>query len=449
MKKQFLICLLQVTVLLLCVTASAQKAPVRVVGRFPHQVALRHPGMPSNKPMTYTLYQTRNQKGFPTGYTMVVDSVICMEKTCQVINVKMVWDALGGYLSYELEKGKFLEKGVPLDKSKALLVKAASYKGVPFTDADYRKLDHILRDDRSLLSTQRLSDLSVVSDNANIDGVTGATPKAMKKAVVEGASLTCFQLWHWANGEIVETAKELTHLSCSKDLLHSFLLSEKPRFVLFALEHLARHKQFSPSFVKAVNKVMRRGDHDRIKPSLAYLKEAVPQAKYYDNLAVMFNNAASEELREAQMLTLSLKNTGMAVPSDIGNVLDIHPKNKLDVGKRLALWALAKDYGKKDIVYSGPIYKSMKIEGDKIRVSFDYTGSGLKTMDGKEISHLIIAGADKKFVTAKGVIEGSTVVVSSDAVKKPVAVRYGWSNMAEPNLANKEGLPASSFRTDD
>lgn len=158
---------------------------------------------------------------------------------------------------------------------------------------------------------------------------------------------------------------------------------------------------------------------------------------------------ASEELREAQTLTLSLKNTGMAVISDIGNIKDIHPKNKLDVGKRLALWALDKDYGQKNIVYSGPIYKSMKVEGDKIRVSFDYTGSGLKTMDGKEVSHLTIAGADKKFVEAKGVIKGNTIIVSSDAVNKPVSVRFGWSNTDEPNLANKEGLPASCFRTDD
>ena len=171
---------------------------------------------------------------------------------------------------------------------------------------------------------------------------------------------------------------------------------------------------------------------------------------YYVQIAPFkYGRGASEELREAQMLTLSLKNTGMAVISDIGNIKNIHPKNKLDVGKRLALWALAKDYGKKDIVYSGPVYKSMKVEGDKIRLTFDYTGSGLKTFDGKEVSHLTIAGEDKKFVEAKGVIDGNTVVVSSDAVKKPVSVRYGWSNTAEPNIANKDGLPASSFRTDD
>lgn len=157
----------------------------------------------------------------------------------------------------------------------------------------------------------------------------------------------------------------------------------------------------------------------------------------------------SQELREAQTLSLSTRNTGMAVISDIGNINDIHPKNKLDVGKRLALWALAKDYGKTGIVYSGPIYKSYKVEGDKIRISFDYTGSGLKTFDGKEVSHLTIAGPDKKFLPAKGVIEGNTLVVSSDAINKPVSVRFGWTNIDEPNLANNEGLPASCFRTDD
>jgi len=157
----------------------------------------------------------------------------------------------------------------------------------------------------------------------------------------------------------------------------------------------------------------------------------------------------SEELREAQMLTLLLKNTGMAVTMDIATVNNIHPPNKLDVGKRLALWALAKDYAKTDLVFSGPIYKSMKVEGDKIRVSFDYAAPGLQARDGKAITHMTIAGADKKFVEAGAVIDGNTLLVSSATVKKPISVRYGWSNTAVPNLENKAGLPASSFRTDD
>jgi len=151
---------------------------------------------------------------------------------------------------------------------------------------------------------------------------------------------------------------------------------------------------------------------------------------------------------EAQTNVLSLKNTGMAVTVDIGNIDDIHPKNKQDVGKRLALWALAKDYGKTDIVYSGPLYKSMSVEGSKIRISFDHVGSGLKSRDGKPLTWFSIAGEDKKFVEAVAEIDGDTVLVFNDSVSNPVAVRFGWSNLAEPNLSNKEGLPASPFRTD-
>jgi sialate O-acetylesterase len=155
----------------------------------------------------------------------------------------------------------------------------------------------------------------------------------------------------------------------------------------------------------------------------------------------------SQELREAQFMTLSLANTGIAVTMDVGNRDNIHPKNKLDVGKRLALWALAKDYGKR-LVYSGPLYKSKKIEGDKIRLSFDHVGSGLMAKGG-ELTDFTIAGSGKEFVDAKAVIDGKTIVVSSESIKKPVSVRFGWTNAPEANLFNKEGLPASSFRTDD
>jgi sialate O-acetylesterase len=151
---------------------------------------------------------------------------------------------------------------------------------------------------------------------------------------------------------------------------------------------------------------------------------------------------------EAQTNVLKMKNTGMAVIVDIGNPTNIHPKNKQGVGKRLALWALAKTYGKKDLVYSGPLYKSMEIEGGSIRLTFDHVGDGLVSRNGKSLSHFSIAGSDGKFVEAKAEIDGSEVVVSSDAVKKPTAVRFGWHQLAEPNLSNKNGLPASPFRTD-
>lgn len=156
----------------------------------------------------------------------------------------------------------------------------------------------------------------------------------------------------------------------------------------------------------------------------------------------------SQAIREAQLMSLSTPNTGMAVIMDIGEEKDIHPKNKHDVGDRLARWALAKTYKKKNIVYSGPLYKDMKVERESIRIFFDYTDSGLVSKGGP-LTDFFIAGEDRKFVPAKAIIEGDTVVVSSQDIKKPVAVRYAWSNWAAPNLFNEAGLPASSFRTDD
>jgi sialate O-acetylesterase len=158
--------------------------------------------------------------------------------------------------------------------------------------------------------------------------------------------------------------------------------------------------------------------------------------------------AKCAELWEAQLMTLkNVPNTGMVVTTDIGNLKNIHPTNKQEVGRRLALWALAKVYGRK-LVYSGPIHESMSVEGDHIRIHFTQTGSGLSTRDGKPPSHFTIAGADKKFHPADARIEGRSIVVHGPSVSKPVAVRFAWREDAEPNLINKEGLPASPFRTD-
>jgi len=151
---------------------------------------------------------------------------------------------------------------------------------------------------------------------------------------------------------------------------------------------------------------------------------------------------------EAQTAALAVPNTGMVVTHDIGSFDNIHPPNKHDVGRRLALWALAKTYGRKELVYSGPLYDSYKVEGRKIRIRFKHTGSGLTTKDGKAPNWFTIAGEDGKFVDATAVIEGDSVVVSNPDVPTPMNVRFGWDQSADPNLANREGLPASSFRTD-
>ena len=150
---------------------------------------------------------------------------------------------------------------------------------------------------------------------------------------------------------------------------------------------------------------------------------------------------------EAQQAALSIPNTGMAVITDIGNVSDIHPRNKREVGRRLSLWALTKTYGKEGLVYSGPLYKSSRVEGNKVVIQFDHA-DGLKSLDGKPLSWFTVAGADKRFVPAEARIEGSTVVVSAADVAQPASARFGWNELAEPNLANGAGLPASPFRTD-
>jgi sialate O-acetylesterase len=151
---------------------------------------------------------------------------------------------------------------------------------------------------------------------------------------------------------------------------------------------------------------------------------------------------------EAQANALRLPNTGMAVITDIGDLRDIHPANKRDVGYRLSLWARAKVYGEKTIVFSGPLYKSMTVAGGLVRLAFDHVGGGLVSNDGQGLTWFEIAGEDRIFYKAETEIAGDTVVVWSPRVAAPKAVRFGWHQLAVPNLANKEGLPASPFRTD-
>jgi len=154
------------------------------------------------------------------------------------------------------------------------------------------------------------------------------------------------------------------------------------------------------------------------------------------------------ELREAQSMTLRTPQTGMAVIIDIGDPNDIHPRNKLDVGKRLAAWALADTYHQK-VESSGPLFDSFQIKDDKIRISFKHVDGGLKTRNSETLKGFAIAGTDHKFVWADARIEGDTVVVWSKDVTHPVAVRYAWADSPECNLYNQAGLPASPFRTDD
>jgi sialate O-acetylesterase len=161
-------------------------------------------------------------------------------------------------------------------------------------------------------------------------------------------------------------------------------------------------------------------------------------------LANFHSNQYWPLLRESQTETLSLRNTGMAVILDIGESKDIHPKNKQEVGRRLALAARATVYGKR-IEYSGPAFREFSTDGNRLRLWFDHA-AGLQARGGGELTGFTIAGKDGNFVPAEAKIDGQTVLVSSASVAEPLAVRYAWEDDPTCNLVNGDGLPASGFR---
>jgi sialate O-acetylesterase len=171
-----------------------------------------------------------------------------------------------------------------------------------------------------------------------------------------------------------------------------------------------------------------------------YFVQVAPYAYGDEHIAAL--------LRTAQTSVLSYPKTGMVITSDlVDNVNDIHPINKADIGLRLANYALADTYGKTDLAYKTPLYKSMSVEKNKIRISFENVITGLMTKGG-DATEFYIAGDDQKFLPATVKIDRATVVVWNKAIKNPVAVRFGFSNTAMPNLYSKEGLPVNLFRTD-
>ncbi|UCC96654.1 MAG: hypothetical protein JSW66_12505 [Phycisphaerales bacterium] len=200
----------------------------------------------------------------------------------------------------------------------------------------------------------------------------------------------------------------------------------------------SQYRKLFPAMIENWRKDWGRGDFPFLFVQLANFREVKTEPGESD----------WAELREAQLMTLALPNTGMAVIIDIGEADDIHPKNKQDVGRRLASWALAQTYGQK-LVYSGPMYTSMQADGNRIILRFDHVGGGLAAAEEGPLKGFAIAGADRKFVWADARIDGETIVVSSDKVSEPVAARYAWADNPVCNLGNKEGLPASPFRTDD
>jgi sialate O-acetylesterase len=201
----------------------------------------------------------------------------------------------------------------------------------------------------------------------------------------------------------------------------------------------AQYRTLFPAMIRDWRKAWREGDFPFLFVQLAnWNTETIPVEGTWGSWP---------ELREAQTMALALPRTGMAVAVDIGDSTNIHPNNKMEVGRRLALAALHVAYGR-DIVWSGPLYRSMVREGGTIRLRFDHTADGLIALAGRPLTGFEIAGKDRVFHPATARIVGRDVVVSSPAVSDPAAVRYGWDDNPYCTLANSAGLPASPFRTD-
>jgi sialate O-acetylesterase len=180
-----------------------------------------------------------------------------------------------------------------------------------------------------------------------------------------------------------------------------------------------------------------------------YYTQVAPHLYHVYRSNVVVSPEATPALWEAQTASMRLPKVGMIVTTDlVDDLFDIHPRNKKDIGERLARWALNKDYGKSDVIVSGPTYKGMTVDGGKASLSFDNLGGGLVARDNKALNWFIIAGTDGKFYPAKATIIGDQVVVESPKVAAPVTVRFAWDEAAQPNLMNKAGLPAVPFRTD-
>lgn len=204
-------------------------------------------------------------------------------------------------------------------------------------------------------------------------------------------------------------------------------------------ERAYQYRSLLPALIRDWRANWRRGDFPFLFVQISSYREAPDKP----------SSSEWAELREAQLMTLSVPNTAMAVSSDVGDAKEAHYKNKQAVGDRLALAAEGTVYGK-DVAYAGPIYGSMEVEGDKVRLTFENVGEALVAKGGDELMTFQIAGADRRWFWAEARVDGDTVVVWSDDVPKPIAVRYGWmDNALAANLYNKAGLPASSFRTDD
>ena len=247
-----------------------------------HELRIVHPGDPERRNLRVVLEQHFDESGEPVAYSTWVDSVICKEKTCEVVKVQLRWDALGRYQRYKVAEGSKLTK---LDH-------------VPFTEADHAKLQRILLDKGSPLREVTKEGLTGPKPKLEegIDAVTRPTVLTLKNNVVIGAGYSCYDLWHWANGEVAGIVRSLTGNTLSPAALEAILSSQDKQAVAFALTQLGQRKLFSPQTVERVVTNVPTVYDELVIPALGYLKAALPdEPVYYSTLAGVFEDCSEEK----------------------------------------------------------------------------------------------------------------------------------------------------------
>lgn len=343
--------------------------------------------------------------------------------------------------SADAARSAVLELG-PIDDSDAAFVNGVR---VGETLNKYNK-DRVYKIDADVLRAGDNVIAIRVDDTGGGGGVYG-TPEQMKLTLADGTTQKLAGEWSWSVEKVV--GSQAVGPNDYPTLLYNAMLSPLlPARIAGAIwyqgeSNAGRAYQYRTAFPLMINDWRahwKQGDFPFYFVQLASFNAGNGDSEKGSTWA---------ELREAQTMTLDLPNTGMAVTTDIGEANDIHPRNKQDVGKRLAALALKNVYAK-DVVASGPTYKRMTTDGNNVRLTFDNIGSGLLVKDKYGyLKGFEIAGADRKFHYAMARVEGNEVVVSCAGVADPVAVRFAWSdNPEDANLFNKEGFPAVPFRTD-
>ena len=275
-----------------------------------HQLRIVHPGDPERRNLKVVLEQHFDDKGEPTAYSTWVDSVICKEKTCEVVKVQLHWDVLGRYQRYNVAKGSKLTK---LDH-------------VPFTKEDHAKLQRILLDKGSPLrevTKEGLIGKPKVEDG--IDAVTQPTLLTLKNSVVVGAGYSCYDLWHWANGEVPQILRSLSGQSLSLSAMEKLLTAKESPTIAFALDHLTKRKQFGQQTIQKVIANVLKGHTDLVDPALSYLKAAHPKdSDYYTTLTKVFDQS-DEEKRVLLLRRLTESKEGFP-PGALDQLSSVLPK---------------------------------------------------------------------------------------------------------------------------